>query len=91
MNISAVLKALALIPSLLPIISAFVQQAEDLLAGASGSAKLQAVCASINAYIVKIEGDVTVVTELQKLVAPLIDATVAMFNAAGLFKKSTAA
>lgn len=87
---SAFLKALALIPQLLPVISAFVQQVETLLGGASGSSKLAAVLASVEAYISKIEADANVIAELKTMLTPLVDAAVAMFNQSGLFSHAKA-
>ena len=78
---TSLLKALSLIPTLLPIIAAFVQQADQLLAGAPGTSKLQSVLASINAYIAKLESDANVIAELQKLIEPLIEAAVAFAHA----------
>jgi len=77
MNFAVLLKALALIPSLLPVISAFVSQADTLLADSVGSAKLASVTAAIQAYIAKLETDTNVVAELEKLIAPLIEGAVA--------------
>lgn len=84
-------KALALIPSLLPIIAAFVQQVETLLAGSDGSKKLAAVLAAVLAYVQKMEADAAVIQSLTGLLTPLINAAVAMFNAAGIFNKGSAA
>lgn len=74
---SAFLKALTLIPQLLPVIAALVQQADQLLAGVAGTTKLQSVLAGVNAYIEKIEADINVVQALKNLAEPLIEAAVA--------------
>jgi hypothetical protein len=82
MSFTAILKALSLIPSILPVIAAFVQQADALLSGSPGTAKLQAVLAAVTAYLAKIEADADVIAELQKLVTPLIEGAVAFAHTA---------
>ena len=46
MNLTAIIKSLSFVTSLLPLISAFVKQVEAELSAASGSAKLAAVIAA---------------------------------------------
>jgi hypothetical protein len=89
MNFAAILKALTLIPSLLTVIAAFVQQADTALAGVAGSSKLQSVLAAIYAYIGKIETDVNVVAELKTLVEPLIEAAVAFAHSPAVTAAAT--
>ena len=81
MNFVAIVKALSLIPSILPVIGAFVTQADQLLAASPGTSKFASVAAAVNAYIVKLESDVNVIAELKNLVEPLIEAAVAFAHA----------
>jgi hypothetical protein len=81
MNFAAIVKALSLIPSILPVIGAFVAQADSLLASAPGASKFASVLAAVNAYIVKLESDVNVIAELKSLVEPLIEGAVAFAHA----------
>lgn len=78
-SMSAFLKALTLIPQVLPVADALVKLADQSLASVPGAQKLQTVLAGVSAFIEKIEQDVSVVTELKSLATPLIEAAVA-FN-----------
>jgi hypothetical protein len=89
MNIAAIFKSLSLITSIMPLISSFIQQVEALLPSAPGTAKLAAVIAAVNTYLVKIEADVDVIAAAKSELAPIIAGLVALYNASGLFKKST--
>jgi hypothetical protein len=75
----------------MPLISSFIQQVESLLPSAPGTAKLAAVIAAVNEYLVKIEADVDVIAAAKSELAPIIAGLVALYNASGLFKKSTPA
>jgi hypothetical protein len=75
----------------MPLISSFIQQVEALLPSAPGTAKLAAVIAAVNTYLVKIEADVDVIAAAKSELAPIIAGLVALYNASGLFKKSTPA
>lgn len=89
MNIKAAMQALSLLLSILPLVIAFVQQFETLLAGSPGAEKLKAVLAAVEAYLVKIEADAAVIAAAKSQLEPLIAGLVAAFNVSGLFKKSS--
>lgn len=89
MNLSAIFKSLSLITSIIPLISSFIQQIEALLPSAPGSTKLAAVIAAVNAYLVKIEADADVIAAAKSELTPIITGLVALYNASGLFKKSS--
>lgn len=71
--------------ALLPIVTGFVQQAEALLVNATGSEKLKAVAASVDAYLAKLNADAETISAVKDQLEPMVSAMVAMFNAAGLF------
>lgn len=91
MNIKAFLTALQLIPGFLTIVSQTVQAIEAALVGFSGNQKLAAAEAQVNAFLAAAIADAKVLSDVQGILAPVISATVAAFNAAGLFKKAPAA
>lgn len=73
--------------ALLPIVTSFVQQAEALLVNATGSEKLKAVAASVDTYLAKLNADAETISAVKDQLEPMVSAMVAMFNAAGLFKR----
>jgi hypothetical protein len=79
---------LTLIPQILPLIDTTVKSVEEALPGFSGSEKFAAAEAKVNSILTAVETDVAVLSTLRGIVSPLINAAVAAFNAAGLFKKS---
>ena len=88
MNLKALLTALSLVPEILPIVNSTVQDIEVALANIPGAQKLAAAEAKINTYLAAAIADVSVLADLKAVVIPLINAAVAAFNAAGLFKKA---
>lgn len=91
MNIKALVTAISLIPQLLPLVSQTVQSIETVMDGVAGSDKLKAAEAQINTYLSDFATDVSVIADLKTVLAPLINAAVAAFNAAGIFKKAAPA
>jgi hypothetical protein len=75
--------------ALLPLVTGFVQQAEALLVNATGSEKLKAVAASVDAYLAKINADAQTIEAVKNQLEPMVSAMVAMANVAGLFKRKT--
>lgn len=89
MNLSTFLAALAALPQLVTLVDTTVQQVETALAGFNGNAKFAAAEAKVNSVLQAVGTDATALANVSGLVGPLINASVAAFNAAGLFKKST--
>lgn len=92
MSLSAILTALSLVPNLFTVIDQAVQSVEASLAnvpGITGSAKLQAAEAKVNAFLAAAGADVAALVNLSGVLTPLINAAVAIFNSTGLFKKAT--
>lgn len=86
MNLKAFITALTLIPQFLTIVNQTVQAIEVALSGFSGSQKLAAAEAQINAFLAAAITDSKVLQDVQGILAPVISATVSMFNASGIFK-----
>lgn len=88
MNVSATLKALALIPTLWPLAKAVVQDVETLLP--DNASKFAAAKATVEKYLTTIESDAEVVAAALPKIGGLINAAVALFNATGLFQHAAA-
>lgn len=91
MSLSAFLTALSLVPQVVTLINSAVQEMESALSGLAGSAKFAAVEAKVNSILTSVGTDANVLADLQTVIGPLINAAVAAFNAAGLFKSDSAA
>lgn len=89
MNLKAIITAISLIPQLLPLVDETVKSVETSLAGFSGADKLNAALAKLNVYLTAFEEDVAVLANLKTILTPLVNAAVAAFNVAGLFKKAS--
>ena len=83
--------ALTLAPQFESIISSTVQDVEKKLAGFPGATKLAAAEAKINSLLSTVSDDLNVINDIKEILQPEINAAVALFNAAGVFKKSAAA
>lgn len=81
--------ALTLAPQFFKIVDDTVKQVETDLAGFAGNVKFQAVEAKVNSFLAAASDDLNVVEDLKNILAPTINAAVALFNAAGIFKHST--
>ncbi|MGN6312868.1 MAG: hypothetical protein ACTHMO_03800 [Rhodanobacteraceae bacterium] len=90
MNLKAFITALTLIPQFLVIVNQTVQAIETALSGFSGSQKLAAAEAQVNAFLSAAISDAKVLSDVQAILTPVINATVQMFNAAGIFKHASA-
>lgn len=91
MNLKAFITALTLIPQFLTIVNQTVQAIEVALSGFTGSQKLAAAEAQINAFLAAAITDSKVLQDVQGILAPVISAAVQMFNASGIFKHSAPA
>lgn len=89
MNLKAFITALTLIPQFLVIVNQTVQAIETALSGFSGSQKLAAAEAQVNAFLAAAITDAKVFSDVQGILTPVINATVQMFNAAGIFKHAS--
>lgn len=89
MNLKAFITALTLIPQFLVIVNQTVQAIETALQGFSGSQKLAAAEAQVNAFLAAAIQDAKVLSDVQGILTPVINATVQMFNAAGIFKHAS--
>lgn len=91
MSLAAVLALIEEVPNLFKLIDDVVVSVEASLAnvpGISGSQKLQAAEAKVNAFLQAAGTDISTVTSLSGVLTPLISAAVGIFNSAGLFKHS---
>jgi hypothetical protein len=80
-SISALLQALAMLPQIETLIGSIVQSVEAAFGSTiSGSAKLSAAEAKLNSYLSELNVATGVVTDIQAVATPLINAAVAMFN-----------
>ena len=91
MNLKAFITALTLIPQFLIIVNQTVQAIETALQGFTGSQKLAAAEAQVNAFLSAAITDSKVLSDVQGILTPVINATVQMFNAAGIFKHGASA
>lgn len=91
MNLKLILSLLTALPQLFSIVDATVQSVETALGDATGSTKLAAASAKVNSVLNSVGADVALVSNVQGVLTPMINASVAMFNAAGVFKKPAAA
>jgi hypothetical protein len=91
MNLASFLSALSLLPQLVTLVDTTVQQIETALSEFSGIAKFAAAEAKVNSVLQAVGTDADAISSVSGLIGPLINAAVAAFNAAGLFKKSSAA
>lgn len=91
MSLSSFLSALALLPQLVTLVDSVVKQVESSLSGFSGNAKFAAAEAKVNSLLQSVSTDAAALSSISGLIGPLINAAVASFNAAGLFKKAAPA
>ena len=95
MKLSAILSGVALAfqvaPTFFTVIDDTVKDIEQKFAGQPGSTKLAAASAKINTYLGVAEDDLNAIESLKAIVAPAINAAVAVANAVGLFKHGTTA
>lgn len=93
MNLKSLMAAIALVPSIVPLVRDTVQEVETLFAALPGAQKLAAATARVESLIDAAITDLGVVTKLKTIVEPLINAAVAMFNEAkvGAFAPASAA
>jgi len=91
MSLGSFLSALALLPQLVTLVDSTVKQIEASLSGFSGSAKFAAAEAKVNSVLQAVGTDAAALSSVSGLIGPLINAAVAAFNAAGLFKKAAPA
>jgi len=92
LKLTTIATALSLLPNLFTVVDQAVQSVEASLSGVpgiSGSAKLQAAEQKVNSLLASAGADVAAITGVSSIVTPLINEAVSIFNAVGLFKKST--
>jgi hypothetical protein len=89
MNLKSIINAATIAFTLLPIVTAFVQQVEATLINATGSEKLKAVAASVDTYLAKLNADAETIQAVKSQLEPMVSAMVTMFNIAGIFKRKT--
>lgn len=85
-SLKNVVAVISFLPTLDSLISSTVTTVESALSGFSGSQKFQAAEAKVNSFLSTLSADVNVISDLQTIAGPLINAWVAAFNAAGLFQ-----
>lgn len=92
-SLKNIVAVISFLPTLDTLISSTVTTIEQSLSGFTGSQKFQAAEAKVNSFVSTLSADVNVISDLQAIAGPLINAWVAAFNVAGLFKhaSSTAA
>jgi hypothetical protein len=89
MNITALVQAISLLSSAIPVISGLITQVETLLPNAPGSDKFKVVEAAVHEYFSKFVADADVLAHILPKIGATINALVAMFNAAGVFNHAT--
>lgn len=90
-NLKTLLSVLALIPQLIELVDATVKSVEAALVGVPGASKFAAAEAKLNTLLAAAIKDAEVLSAVNAVLAPMINAAVAAFNAAGFFKRSTPA
>lgn len=94
LKLTTIATALSLLPNLFTVVDQAVLSVESSLAsvpGINGSVKLQAAEQKVNALLTSAGADIAAVTSVGSIITPLINEAVSIFNAVGLFKKSTVA
>ena len=92
-SIAGLFAVMQLVPQIPQLVNNVVIEVENTLNGVpgiTGSAKLAAAEAKINSLLQTAIADAGVLSSVSGILQPLINAAVAMFNAAGLFKKPAA-
>ncbi len=88
MNLSSALSLIAAVPGIFSVVSETVKTVESNLVTATGSTKLSAATAGVNAFLDTVGADLSKVQNAATAVVPLINAVVSAFNASGLFTHS---
>lgn len=92
MSLAVILGLIEEVPNLFKLVDDVVVSVEASLAnvpGISGSQKLQAAEAKVNAFLTAAGTDLSTIQNLSGVLTPLITAAVSIFNSTGVFKKST--
>lgn len=90
MDLTAFLTYVNLLPQITTLVYNVVSEIENALGGAglSGSQKFAAAEAKVNTLLQGLVADANVLANVTKTLPLLINSSVAVFNASGLFKKA---
>lgn len=86
MNLAAIISVVELLPQLSTLVTQTVQEVEVVFNSLPGAAKFAAAEAKVNTILTEVGTEAGVLSAAVPVLKPLIDAAVAMFNAAGIFK-----
>lgn len=93
MSLASILSIFSIIPELFGIIDAAVLSIENSLGsipGVTGAQKLAGATIKVNAAMTAAGADVSALAAIEKIITPMINAAVAVFNSVGLFNKPAA-
>ena len=85
MNLATFATIIQAAPALLGIVNNTVHEVETMVGQLPGAQKFAGVEAKVNSFLNACVQDAETLTNLQAIVPTLINASVAMFNAAGVF------
>lgn len=88
---AAILSFIAQLPGIIKLIDQIVLSVEAAFPNASGSEKLAAATAKVNTILSVAMTSSQALSDVSAIVGPLVNSSVAAFNAAGVFKKSAPA
>lgn len=90
MNLASILALIQALPSLLGVVDAVVNNTEQVMGGLPGSQKLAAATAKVNSVLSVATQDAQTLSAVSNVVPTLVNASVAAFNAGGVFKNASA-
>lgn len=86
MNLASILALIQALPSLLGVVDAVVHNTEQVMGAVPGSQKLAAATAKVNTVLGVAVQDAQTLSAVSQVVPTLVNASVAAFNAGGMFK-----
>ena len=91
MNLASILGIIAALPQIEQFVASSVEQVENIagnVGGISGSQKFEAVKQKVNTFLSEAGADAAALASVSTIIGPMINATVAMLNSLGIFKKA---
>lgn len=90
MSLASILSILSMLPSLFGLVDNVVQSVEATMGSMPGATKHAAAVAKVNSILTSVGADATVISSAASVLTPLINASVAAFNATGIFRSKAA-
>ncbi len=90
MNLALLLGVMSALPQLFGLVNSTVHEVENVFGTLPGATKYAAATAKVNSILQTAVTDVNTLQAASQAVGPLVNASVAMFNAAGVFPRKPA-